>query len=326
MERQTQNISEIIWTNVSRAALLVTAVSLLTFAIGCFIINTHLSFYNLQDFDMVKPRAVYVGFTFCLILLANVGLYFFGTEIKTEKKALKEINTIKVAFFTPVIYYIFESDWVDNKASNIYWKGYEWSQWAWLFLIIAFFSWGSNLDKPIKSKRRRAVYFITITTGVVLFFIYGRNIEYILILVMQAVIGIVVYHFQVGTAAGKLKEERTISQNVTANDQILAQFDKSRRIDLIKEKYGVWVNAATYILLVFGFIMVVHAYTTTFYERLPQSLGGGKLQSIKYICGTDTVVGEKVYETSDKVFVLQKNMKIRKLAWSDIDEIVLKNK
>jgi hypothetical protein len=323
MEEQNQNVSESVWTNVSRIALLVTAISLLTFAIGCFIINTHLSTYGLQDFDMVKPRAVYVGFMFCLLLFGNVALYFVLTEIKREKKAIKEVNTLKVGYFTALGFYIIESDWVGSNASNIVWKGVELTRIAWYYAIIVLFIWLLIASKPRRNIWRQIVKALVTSGWAFLFMVYGNNTTYLLLLLFQVVIAFFVYLYQCSVATKYLKEERTGRYYGPIRDELSKALDKIRLVQYVEAKYTIIVNSAMAIFGVGLLMLLVYLYSLSFYELISPSLGGGKLESIKYICGNDTVIGKKLYETSDKVYLLESKKLVRKLTWAEINKISL---
>lgn len=333
---------------LNKIALFTTAISILTFAIGCFIINVNLSSYQLQDFDLIKPRAVYVGLTFLLLLAFNISIYFLVPERMKEASMnqinIKRYNTLKGCFTAIILYFFAKNELAtsDYCVFNFLGKHYDIKPWVTCCIIISIILYigfdnakDHKLWQRIKSADKvkdfchSAIYYIMLVPLATLILLYLPVIEFALILLLQLVIGWWVSEMQIeesekaSTEIGHLIEGGYPDQYEYEYDNI-DLFDEM--ISNVKEKtrdfFEKFEKPASGVVGIFLFLLLLTTYSYNFYPLIPQSVGGGRLESIKYITEKDTVLGKKVYETENFVFILRKDQTITKLDWEDINKIV----
>lgn len=319
---------------LSRIGLLITAISLSTFAIGCYIINTYLGTFELQDFDLVKPRAVFVGLTFTLLLAMNIGIYFIVPN-KMKKgvldiKGLERHNVIKFIYVTLTLYLVFEFEWATSEFCKFQFLKWEVDCRDELWYMLAVLFMGHLITYEGKSNWVHLLfYWLTIAIGSLLILLYMPVFEFILIFLLELIIMLFMirFHTVTGELVNKKIEEIEMESQWRDDDEQVPQEHPSEEkmrifLNQFKEYYNKFENLGFGILGIGGFAAIAAIYSYNFYERIPQSFGGGKLHPIIYVCGTDTVKGKKIYETENYVFIQLKDKTIRKLDWTDITKIL----
>jgi hypothetical protein len=319
---------------LSRIALFTTAISVVTFAVGCYIINTSLADYQIQDFDLVKPRAVITGFTFLLLLSTNIALYFVvpGDVINPEPGIgkLMGYNAIKVPYIAISIFILCYGDLAENEFCQFNLFGKELDHHVnMVFELIFLFSGFLQLYIYLRMIENKVGKIIvnTITTiaCVYLSLLYFWIFEFTFFLVLQ--FGI--YHLTMtyikhirGNLTPKIEDAESDAINRVPKD------DRKRRMNFknFKAKHTTLLKVAYVLFAIIIFLVIATYYTSYFYPKIHQSLGGGELERITYTTSTDTVAGEKIYETEEFVFIKANDSVIRKLDWKDVTSIVKKNK
>jgi hypothetical protein len=331
MEKSKLSIGEYL----SRIGLLITAISLSTFAVGCYIINTYLGTFELQDFDLVKPRAVFVGLTFTLLLAMNIGIYFIVPDKMTKNavdiKGLVRHNVIKFIYVTLCLYLIFEFEFATSEFCKFQFLKWELDFRDNLWYALSLLFLGHLMTHEGKSNWVHAsLYWLTITVGTLLILLYMPVIEFILILMLEGIIALFMIRFHTRTGElvnkkiGEIEMESMLGDDDEQNESQEHPSEERIRVYLkrFKNYYSKFENLGFGFLAVGGFAAIAAIYSYNFYERIPQSFGGGKLHPIIYVCGVDTVKGKKIYETENYVFVQLKDKSIRKLDWKDITKIL----
>lgn len=333
---------------LNKIALFTTAISILTFAIGCFIINVNLSSYQLQDFDLIKPRAVYVGLTFLLVLALNVSIYFLVPErmkdVSMNRASIKRYNTLKGCFTAIILYFFAKNELAtsDFCLFNFLGKRYDIKPWTILCIVLSivlYFGFNNSKNNKFWQKFKNqnkiqdlcqtVIYYIMLVPLVALVLLYFPVAEFELILLFQLIIGWWVSEMQVkesekaSTDIGHLIEGGYPDQYEYEYDNI-DPFDDM--VNNIRQKtrnfFEKFEKPASGVIGIFLFLLLLTTYSYNFYPLISQSVGGGRLESIKYITEKDSVLGKKIYETENFVFVLKKDQTIIKLNWSDINKIV----
>jgi hypothetical protein len=317
---------------LSRIGLLITAVSLLTFALGCFIINTHLSNYQIQDFDLVKPRAIIVGFTFIFLLAFNVAIYLIMPDrmliAPIDVEGIERHNALKFIYVTLISFHLFEWEWATNKycVFTFFGQQYDWrdnllTAMFVMFILHAIFS--NTKRKWIKLP----LFYITIVFGLMLFLLYFNVSEFLLIFLLEVIIVLTVTQFQ--TSIGEALNEKVSAIEIDEDEdeegaelEHPSEWKIKQLVDRFNTFYGNYLNIAHGLIGVMLFLFVAFLYSYNFYEKIPQSVGGGKLHPISYVADNDTIKGKKIYETENFVFIYLKDSTIKKLEWSEINKIL----
>jgi len=332
-----QKVNEKLGNFVSRQAILITAISVLTFAIGCYIININLSDYQIQDFDLVKPRAVYVGFVFLLLIAVNLSLYFlvpfdlinpYKFSLSSREFRLVMFLSSKLAIIALGIFYFVDKETAFDPICRFHFFKYsiDIKNWCWIIFAIS-----SPVKLLISLSKKINLFTIinsaisSLSTGYLIllyfkipFFYSLFGTQFCLLIISMSYLLIIVEQTEENIKRvkkiGEQPAELSLPKPKSQIRKIFLKF-RNRISSLSKLAFG--------FIGIFICLIVLSIYSSVFYPKISQSLGGGMLEQITYMTNSGTTVsGDKIYETENYVFVLMKDRSITKLNWSDITKIV----
>jgi hypothetical protein len=318
---------------LSRIALFITAVSVFTFAMGCFIINAHLSNFHLQDFDLLKPRAVLVGFTFILLIATNIGIYFIVPlnllKHPIDTSSLLRHTITKFFYVTLIVFYMFNQQWAINEFCQFRFFGHKydirevlWSSFTWLLLANVIVK-----ERGATKWMRWLKIFIFCSTslmGILLCLLYFNIWPFIPIFFSQLLITALVDNHH---SSARQSNQRLLDVEDGEEEEQYDSVKDSKVKEYVKQfrkNYSTLLRVSYSLLGVFAFLLITLFYSKYFYPKIAQNLGGGSLEQITYVMGNDTITGKKVYETESYVFLVLNDETIKKLDWKDISKILNK--
>jgi hypothetical protein len=165
---------------------------------------------------------------------------------------------------------------------------------------------------------RNIAIFFCILSILLLFLTFIRNKEFRSILYLEIFICLSVYAYIIGYRSAKLHDERN---SKTGGEK--KKWSEDTFFDFGHSELGAQLKKLFEILaLTFMALKITLDYTETIYSNLRQSYGGGKLEKMSYVVKSDTITGNKVYETNEYVFLSNKDSTIVKLDWKDINTIL----
>ncbi|MDP3557117.1 MAG: hypothetical protein Q8T03_07060 [Bacteroidota bacterium] len=308
----------------------VTGVSILIICIGSIIVNINLSFYDLIDYDLIKPRAVLVGSVYVFIILLHIMPSVFKYSILHHKNSI--INRLLFIFgsascYSLILFWLLVPEILFSP--NILKEKGEWifkiANICFIFSIIYFFLSTITIVFPPKKKWIRQLIIVlnivAVTSIIFIVFLYQDFEKMRDIIRFEIFTNFIPVTFYVTWPLMDKYKKNTFAENVHKELITIKNSADKSQIDKFLKKQKYILMSFLLILIVIFTIGHISLYTKTIYTKMPQTFGGGKLQQIKYIVNGKIEKGLKVHETNNSVFVQIENKSIKKIKWDNIDEI-----
>jgi hypothetical protein len=295
--------------------------TIITISVGSYIINQGLSKFQLVDFNLLQPHAISVGLTFLCWLLAH-GFYLL---LFINLEDFKNISRKKLIFITGIKFMLLLSILFPLLGGFEYYNNpiWTWRIFSWqidlgrvtillpFMFCLPFLLFYQELNKKKKDIMKVIaiiILVIAVTASVINFFIYYYTSLFSDLLKFEiSIFGIFLF-----AAISAIETQRGItSPNVTSWFSPSGPPIKTAKLTLI----------FAFFLLSIGVIGILGNYTRNIFPHLPQSIGGGMLERIKYRTERETFEGKKIYETPEVVFILTGDT-IRKIEWAEIKLIL----
>lgn len=315
----------------------ITIISIATFVFGSCIITYHLSSFQIQDYDLLKPHAIIVGLAFLLFLGINIIIFSFRAgNIENHQFSVFKLliqGLIKIPFISLIVFFICEPSSFSNPEYKLYYLSYSGDVKIFSFLTLSMAlaiisttlahqedRQKKGLSETSTSRRMRNIYiFLSIISILLLFLTFIRDSVFQSILSLEILICLGINFFIVGYRSAKLHEDRLTKgeEKTVWSDDTYFNFGRSKLGRQLKQLFDI-------LALIFLLLKITLDYTNNVYSNLPQTVGGGKLMKISYVVAQDTITGSKVYETSEYLFLAKKDSTIIKVDWKNVNSILKK--
>lgn len=300
-----------------------TAITILTFAIGCLVINIHLESYGIVDFNLVKPQAILVGVC-CLIFFSIhivILLMFLNINNFSANPLFKliYITTIKIMYLTIMLSLFLDTKLsILNPENNPIVFGYKFEIIGYLFTIVVTFPFLyilsyydiKNNKKDVLTKLSNLSIYIAALSCILLSILSFKQPSFKNLLFYEAELGFLFFMIYLIVFPGKNGSFNEFKGNLFSDEPII---DPNHRI-------GVLTLLSS--CMIIGVSALIFQYSKNIYPFIGQSFGGGKLDKFIYHTSQETVSGLKIYETDKYVFLIDKDSTILKLDWDNIERII----
>ncbi len=311
---------------INKLLLLITGGSVITFAIGSYIVNHYLSAFHIVDFNLLKPHAIIVGLVFIAFILFNAMIFLLYVDIVDihSNNLLKVflLTLVKVAFFT-VILSILLDDKMLLKKNDFELFGYNLPD---RFIALGFFLvaslpifivWAFNDkqkgEKDLINKYFYLHIFLSILSSIIICLIFYKKPIFKDILTFEILIGFMFF------AIIALMQSFSFSGKRVFNGTF---FSKG---PLVEKHHITILKTFSTLCFMFSLLGFMNLYSRIMYPLIGQSYGGGKKEPMTYLVNSDTISGQKLYESEDYIFILNKDSSITKIDWKEVDKINFKN-
>lgn len=314
---------------INKILLWVTAASVVTYAIGSLIINGFLSKYQIIDFELIKPHAIQVGIVFIFILIGH--FLFFSLYTDAEETGnnnplyIGGLTAIKVFLLSNLFFYLVEpetgfDDLYKLRIGN--WTiPYSGKCFLMAFPLGCYIILFYHDFKEKKKKYLGWIYNVARVLFILTIFITHRTFKnhptYTLIYNFEYTCGMFYFSYIFGSIIAYARINEKTEKSFKGS-----LFSRSEPSKKVLPYFLLFLI----LILGIGFYGVLRAYTTGVYGIIPQSYGGGKPLPIKFITDKDTVIGNKIYQTNEDVYIAINDSSLLKLNWSSINEITRKEK
>lgn len=311
----------------------ITLISIVAFIFGSCIITYHLSLFQIQDFDLLKPHAVIVGLVYLMFLGINIVFFAFraGSTIDYNFNTFKLIigGIIKIPIISLLLFYLCEPYAMINPEFklHIFTYSFDVKTLSIICILNTVGLFGSSFvfsdDKKAEeylNKLKPILITVPLIAILLLFLTYVRYSLFQSILAMETSICFCINLFIIGYRSSKLHEQRIADNNIDSvawSDDSYINFGKSELGLLLKKTFLI-------IALLFVLLKTTIDYAGDMFSNLPQSYGGGRLTKMSLVVNNDTITGNKVYETKEYLFLAKKDSAIVKLDWKEI-KVILKS-
>ena len=309
----------------------ITIISIAAFIFGSCIITYHLSLFQIQDFDLLKPHAIIVGFMYMLFLSFNIIFFAYRAGSKNDYSFnIYRIilgGILKLPIITLVVFYICEPNAIVNPEFKLYFLNYSYDVKTIAILCLLntglLFGYSSFMDDIKADEYLKKIKPILIIGPLIsfslLFLTYIRYSLFQSIFSIEIPICFGINFFIIAYRSAKLHDARIESEGkekVNWSDDSYFNFGNTELGSIFNKIF--FVLGISFILL-----KTTIDYSGKIFPNLPQSYGGGKLDRMSLVVGTDTFTGNKVYETKEYMFLAKEDSTILKLDWQEI-KVILK--
>jgi len=311
---------------ISKYLSIISLGALLLFACGTYITNSFLRSYHMMDFNLLKPQAIITGFTFITVIILHlmVFMWFMNINKLGNNNILRVIvvTTLKVGYLSVFLFLIF------GKSKLVFEPLFEPSLFGlklgseivkgsivffMMFPMFMIFYYANRKTGKRDVLDYMGIIFIVvgIVASIIVFFCLYPNPDFRKIMGFEILVGVNFVLMVAFSPNDNDKEPRKYSG-------VFFSFGE-------KSKFQSHLLS---IIIIFcyvpGFIVVMEQYTTIIYPNIDQSFGGGKLEQMTYITGSDTISGNKVYETENYIFLENPDSTITKIDWADVTKVIHK--
>lgn len=269
----------------------ITLISVAALIFGSCIITQHLNLFQIQDYDLLKPHAIIVGFVYLLFLGVNV-VFFAYRAGSTEDYSFNTFKLIiggiaKIPIISLVIFYICEPQAIFNPEFKLHVLSYyvDVKTISLLLILNIIMLFGSsfvlsdeNAEKYLK-KIKPILIIVPLVAVLLLYLTYSRYSLFQSIISIESSICIGVNILIIGYRSSKLHDQRVATSGKAKtnwSDDSYFNFGKSDLGQLLKKLF--LILAVLFILLKTTF-----DYTGDIFSNLSQSYGGGKLTKMSLV-------------------------------------------
>jgi hypothetical protein len=296
----------------NKAVGIISFLSIFTLVIGTYIINSNLEKYQIIDYDFLKPKAIYVGLLFFIIVSLNGLIFILPLNFKGSNKYGKTflLLFIQIPFISILMLHVFclEDTIKSLQQINKIHVNYN----IYVFGLLAVYM--------------LPMIYLASKNFTVNFFIYLIRIYFIISFLC------LVYIFYLDLKLDYFIKILQFNTLTIATLFILTTevFHKNDGLPIF-HKLGLYFNGnklkqviVLTSLIIYVGVILVNIYSSSIYTNINQTFGGGKLVGIKLIVNNDTICGKKIYENSSFTFLEEGNSSIVKIKNEDITKIINK--
>ncbi|MES2567005.1 MAG: hypothetical protein V4565_09075 [Bacteroidota bacterium] len=307
---------------LSRIFQIITGISIIALVAGTIIINGSLQVYQIVDYSLLKPHAMMVGGCFLAYLLVNIFVFSiysnFDSLGKNTSGMMMITTTIKITFLTILFFFLLHPRVAFDPFYSLRFLNYQIKVVPYCFGVYLF----SMVAIPIShndymNKRKNVFYYIYIifislflVASFLLVMVFHNNHYYKIIAGFEYLLGFYFFSFWFGMRMRHLN----ISQDGSFEGSI---FSKNR----LSSSQAQGIQWLTYSVMCIGAFSLINSYSQNIFPFIKQSNGGGMMEKITYYIENDSLTGNKLYETENDIFIMNKDSTITVLKWDNIIKI-----